>query len=167
VHDGTRLGLDLLDRHAPLVGGRLLEHLAAGGAGLAPRGEMVTDAAAAAVGLRARHRVAVDLRVGGRLLDLHLREIDVELVGNDHRHRRARALAHLRHGVDDGHLTVAVDAEPLVGRELAGLGRLLGVGAERQAEADDEPGAERGRALQELATGKLEAVHDLPPFAAR
>src|SRR5207237_5341905 len=91
------------------------------------------------------------------------------------------ALAHLGHGVDDRHPAVAIDAQPLVRREHVGIGpgRLRRRG-ERQPEADDEPGAERGRALEELAAGELEAVHPLlsmrkganaplrpPPVAAR
>ena len=164
VHDGARLGVDLVDRHAPLVGGGLPEHLPGGGAGLAPGGQVVADAAAAAVGLVAGHRVGVACGIRRRLEDFHLGEIDVELVGDDHRHRCAGALAHLGHGVDDRHLAVAVDAEPLVGREHSRL-RLRVGGAELQAESDDEAGADGGAALEQLAAGEHQSVHDLPPFA--
>ena len=164
VDDRAGFGVDLVDRHAPLVGGGFLEHLAAGRARLAPGGEVVADAAAAAVGLSTGDRVGVELGIGGGLLDLHPGEIDVELVGDDHRHRRAGALTHLRHGVHDRHQAVSVDAEPLVRRELAGL-RLREHVGRGQAEADDEAGADGGATLEEGATGDWHRGHDLPPFA--
>ena len=163
MNDDTRLRFQLALRNVPLLRGGLLQHLAGGGAGLAPHLEVVAHAAAAAVGLVAGDGVRVELGVGRRLLDPDLAPVGVELVGDDHRRRGHGALAHLGHRVRDRHDAIAIDLEPLVGREDAG--RLLRGGVQREAEADDEAGAERGAALEERATGDLRvAVHRVPAF---
>src|SRR5207244_8194920 len=60
MNDDAGLGLDLALRHVPLLRGGLLEHLACGGAGLAPHLEMIAPAPAAAVRLVAGDRVRVE-----------------------------------------------------------------------------------------------------------
>src|SRR5262249_8728024 len=87
--------------------------LAGGGAGLAPGLEVIPDAPAAPVGLGAGHGIPVDLGVGRRLLDPDAIPVGVELVGDDHRHGRQRALAHLGHRADHGHHAVTVHQRPL------------------------------------------------------
>ena len=143
VDDHARLGRDLVERDAPLLGRRLAEHQARGRAGLPEGLQVIADAAATAVGLLAGDRVAVDLGVGGGGLDPDAVPLGVELVGDDHRHGRHGALTHLGHRVDDRDHAVAVDAEPLVRREDPGA---LGLGEdgveEGEPEAHDEPGAD-------------------------
>ena len=168
VDDGARLGRDLVERDAPFLGRRLAKHEARGRACLPERLQMIAHAAAPAVGLLAGDRVAVDLGVRGRRLDPDTVPLGVELVGDDHRHGRHRALPHLGHRVDDGDDAVAVDAEPLVRREDA---RSLGLGEdgveERQPEAHDEPGADGDSALEQLAAADERAPgHHAPPRAS-
>ena len=168
MDDHAGLGRHLVDGDAPLLGRRLAEHLARGGAGLPQGLEMVADAAAPAVGLLAGDGVRVEGRVGRRGLDPDAVPVGVELVRDDHGHRGHRALAHLGDRVDDGHDAVAIDAEPLVGREDA---RALGVRQEavqeRQPEPDDEPGADGEPALEQRAAARTRVRgHHAPPRAS-
>ena len=119
VDDHPGLGRHLVEGDAPLLGRRLAEHLARRGAGLPQGLEVIADAAAPAVGLLAGDRVRVEARVGRRGLHPDAVPVGVELVRDDHRHRGHRALTHLGDRVDDGDDAVAIDAEPLVGREDA------------------------------------------------
>jgi hypothetical protein len=138
VDDLVEIGVHLAERHAPLVGARLHQHLAGGRARLAEHLDVVAHAAAPAVALGARDRVGVELGIGRSLVDADLVEIGVELVGDDRRHRRERALAHLDHGVDDGHEAVAVYRNPLVGGQGARLRAHRVPARHGQVEAHDE-----------------------------
>ncbi len=82
----------------------------------------------------------------------HLLEVDLQLLGDQHRNRRIGALAHLDigHGQDD--LPIGFDADEGVGRES--IGRFRIVICEGQAQAQQQAAA-RGRAgLQEAAPGE-------------
>src|SRR5438094_338369 len=124
---------------------------------------LIALAAAAAVRLGLGHGVGVERGVGRSLLDLDLPPVGVELVGHDHRHRGHRPLAHLRDGVGDRHDAVAIDLEPLVGREHA---RLLGarLAAQRQLESDHEAGPQGEAALEERPPGQRHRFHRPPPL---
>ena len=74
-------------------------------------------------GLEAEGGIAVELVVRRRMLERHLREIGVELLGEDHRNRGVDALAHLDLRHDQRGLAGLVDADEGVGRELA-VGRV-------------------------------------------
>ena len=169
VDDRIEIGVHLVERHAPLVGAGLHEHLAGGRARLAEHLDVVAHAAAPSVALGARDGVGVELGIGGGLVDTNLVEIGVELVGHDSRHRRERALTHLDHRVDDGHEAVAVYRNPLVGRQGARL-RAHRVPARRgQVEAHDEARAHREASFNEGAPadpglGGPGDGHYAPPF---
>jgi hypothetical protein len=78
--------------------------------------------------LAAEQRVAVELGVGRRLDQLDLGDVHLELFGDQHRHGRERALAHLdlvHHEVDDA---FRVDADEAVGCEARRLGSDAGGG---------------------------------------
>src|SRR2546425_891628 len=131
-----------------------------GGGALPPNLDVVTNAAAPAVGLGAGDRVLVERGIGGRLLDLDAVELGVQLIGDDHRRRRQGPLTHLGHRVGDRHDAVAVDPQPLVRREHP---RGLADGANREREADREPRADHEAALENLAATD-ERLHHAPPF---
>ena len=79
------------------------------------------------VDLNAEQRIAVELVARWRMLDHDLREIGVQLLGEDHGDRSVNALAHL--GLRDHQRGLAgiVDADEGIRRELAVgmIGRLL------------------------------------------
>ena len=171
VHDGVVRSLHFRDRHAPLLGGSLLEHRAGGGAGAAQGHEEVAQRARA-VGIL----VAVARFVARRLRDADLRPVGIELVGDDHRDRGAHALSHLLpvagHGDDavggDGDEDARVVAPALrhaVGAELL----LLRAGPAGQPDREHERAG--GDAAEERAPADVrehEAVvrHGRAPFAA-
>jgi hypothetical protein len=164
VQDHTGLGRHLAHRHAPLLRRRLHQHLARGRAGLAEHGEVIAHAAAAPVGLIPRDGIGVARGIGGRLLDLDRVQVRVELVGHDHGHGGERALAHLGHGVDDGDDAVAVDADPLIGREDARALRAGPARADRRLEADDERTGGGEPAREQRAAREVDGRHHAPPF---
>ena len=96
MHDLVVLRLDLAHGHLPALGGGLFEHRARGGTAAAHRLEEVSRAARA-VGVL----VAELLLVTGRLRDTDALPVGLELVGDDHRHARPDALAHLGPMADD------------------------------------------------------------------
>ena len=124
----------------PAVGGGGDQHRAGRGAGLAQRQEEGPHRGRAARELEADERVGEALVVGGRMLDLHLGEVDVELLGDQHRHRGVGALAHL--DLRDGQRDAPVAADPHEGaRREGGAGR----GARRAAASRcTKPPPERG-----------------------
>ena len=152
VHHLAVLRLHFADRHLPARGGRGFQHLARRGAAAAHRHEEVARAARA-VGVL----VAVALLVAGRLHDAHARPVGFELVGDDHRHAGAHALAHLGAMADDADDAVLADrdehqrvVDPAVRHAVgAVLGRVRG--AQRRRGIRRRAPARRARsALQEL-----------------
>jgi hypothetical protein len=142
----------------PLRRGGPFQHLARGGAAAAHRHEEVTRAARA-VGVL----VAVALLVAGCLHYAHLAPVGFQLVGNDHRHAGANALAHLRAVAYDAHDALVVDRDEheravdpavrhAVGAELLGVG---GADSGHEAGGDCE-GAERGALLDEAAAADVD-----------
>ena len=119
--------------NAPRLRRRLDEHRARGRAGLAQHLPHAAHAVAAGSELlTAEVRVAV-FRIGACPLGLDLRPVEVELLGDEHRHRRHHALPHLEHREHDPHGVVGVDLDPDVRLEDAGgLERL----AVRRTEGD-------------------------------
>jgi hypothetical protein len=88
------------------------------------------------------------------MLEPHLFQVHLQLLGDQHRDRSVGALAHLdiRHGQDD--LPIASDADEGVGDEASGFGRFYGTACERQTQAQHQASA-RGRAsAQESAPGE-------------
>ena len=170
VNDRVRLRGHVVERHAPLVGARLHEHLARRRSHLAQHGDVIAHAAAAAIGLAVRYRIRVELGIGGGLVDADLTQIRIELVGHDGRHGRQRSLTHLRDGIDDRDEAVAIDLDPLVGREDAGrLRQRRAPPRHRQAETHHETRSHREAALDERASadpglGRPQGGHHAPPF---
>ncbi len=87
------------------------------------------------------------------MLQPHLIEADVELLGDQHRDRGVGALAHLHigHGQDD--LPVGFDPDEGIGREA--LGRLGFAGRKRQAHAQHQAAAGGRSGLQKAAPGEI------------
>ena len=113
-----------------------------------------------------RRDVAVET-VGAGANEAHARESDVELLGDEHRQRGVRSLAHLAaiHRQHDG--AVGGDLDPAVEADLARLDRQRVDGADalarrQQAPADDE---RAGRA--EAADKQRATLHAALRIAAR
>ena len=144
-HDTARRA-QLALRHVPLLRGRCQHEEPA------PRPDhtMVLvvrgDRAAATLDLPAVLRVQVGL------LDLDLRPVDVELVGDDHRQRGLDALSGLRILRDDREGVVGVDRDVGVWRERRRGGTRTSAAPLRQhvrcVEADEQAAAGHGRDLQ-------------------
>jgi hypothetical protein len=111
---GTPLAFAAIEIRVPDLRRVEHQHLAHLGTGDAQVVEVVHHRAAA----DDRHRlgvlegVAVELRIGGGELDLHLRPVGVHLLGDDERQRGHRALAHLGAGAEDRHRAVEGDLHP-------------------------------------------------------
>ena len=88
------------------------------------------------------------------MLQPHLFQVHLQLLGDQHRDRGVGALAHLDigHGQDD--LPVAFDADEGVGRKAIGAGRFRLAVCERQTEAQHEAAARGRSGLQEDAPGE-------------
>ncbi|MGY4367712.1 hypothetical protein ACVW1A_003777 [Bradyrhizobium sp. LB1.3] len=131
----------------PLAGCGLHQHRARGGAGLAQRRPPGTDRVGVAGRLQAESRIAVELVVRRRVLDLDLAPVGVELFGEHRRDRGVGALAHLDLRHDQDRAAGLVDADEGVRCELAvgrvnRLHRLVDGGAQRQMEGEQETGGE-------------------------
>ena len=96
-------------------------------------------------------QVVVELRVGRRALDSHLRPRGVELLGDQRRQAGVGALAHLEVLDDHGHRVVGADRQERVGREFgpeaAAFAAFAGRGLRRVDAEDAERQAARGRAV--------------------
>ena len=81
----------------------------------------------------------------------HLLQVDLQLLGDQHRDGGVGALAHLDvgHGQDD--LPIGSDADEGIGRERRARGA-FGCMSSTGAEADQEPSAQRRAGAQELST---------------
>ena len=127
------------DEHRARGRARLAQHLPHAAHAVAAGGEL----------LAAEVRVAV-LRVGAGPLGLDLRPVEVELLGDEHRHRRHHALPHLEHRQHDAHGVVGVDLDPDVGleacrRPLRDRASPIGeIRADHQAAAGGGGGLEEG-----------------------
>ena len=149
----------------PAVGGGGDQHRAGRGTGLAERHEEGPHRGRAARNLEAEERVGEALVVGRRMLDLHLGQFDVELFGDQHRHRGVSALAHL--DLRDRQRDAPVAGDPHEGvRREGGAGRCGG----RQMPADHQASPERRTGLEERAASHVRVEpgcdprHDRPPF---
>ena len=130
-------------RHGPLRGGGGDQHLPPGGADLAHRQPVHRRCRAAAGDLGRVARVEVGL------LDLHVRPVGIEFLGDQHGQHHLHALADLGVLRGDGDLAVRRDAEIGVQRHRVGARR-----------------AERGRPGA-AGRGGMAAVSSMPPPAAR
>ncbi len=96
------------------------------------------------------------------MLQRHLREIGVELFGENHRHRGIDALAHLDLRHDQRGLAGMIDADEGVRRKLAGrvVGRLLRLvhRAHRQMEGEQKSA---GQAALEQRAARRSSRRDL------
>ncbi len=96
VPDDAALDRNLARRHRPGRRGGGDEHRLRGGAGLAQLQPGIGDGGRAAGALhRAEQEVVVELGVGRREIDAHLRPVRVELVGDDGGKARRVALSHV------------------------------------------------------------------------
>ena len=136
----------------PPLGRRRHQHPPRDRTGLAQRLPRRADRGRAAGRLNAgQQRIPVELRVGRRMFQPHLFEIDFELFGDQHRDGRIGALAHLDIGHRQDDLPVGFDADEGIRREACGVG---GFGFERQAQAQHEASACGCAGLQEAAAGE-------------
>ena len=95
--------------------------------------------------------IAVELFVGRSMFQLHLRQVHLQLFGDQHRDGGIGALAHLDIGHGQDNPPVAFDADEGVGREAIGVGRLGFAACERQAQAQHQASARGRSGLQETA----------------
>src|SRR5437867_823897 len=146
-------------RHVPRVGGGLDQHDPRGGAALADVLVRVADAAAAARGEVTPRALALHALAGRRILGLHLRPVALELLGDHLREARERPLPHLGARDPDHDRVVRADDHPGVhfGRAVLGAHDAR---AERDLEAESEPGAGGGAADDERATIELRSPGD-------
>jgi hypothetical protein len=102
------------------------------------------------------------------MLDRDLVDVDLELLGNEHRQRRIRALPHLDHRRDERHLAGAIEAQERVRRKRCiGRQRVTHLGATRHCKAEKQPAAERGGRDHEAAPRRrsdIVRVHVTPPY---
>ena len=149
VHHAPPLRAARAGLHAPARGGRGDQHLARRGAGLRQRKPERADAAAAG---RAEAGV---VRPRHRLLEKDGVDVDLELLGDDHRQRGPHALSHLglAYGQDDP--AGGVDADPRVRAERGGGAGIRAReslhGGSREAHAEHEAAGGDGRDPQEVA----------------
>ncbi len=191
VGEHALLHLDLVGRHLPGVDGGLHEHGAGGGAGLAQLVPAVVHGGRAAGSLHAEGEIGVELGVGRRELETHLRPVGVELLGDDGGEPGGVALPHVevlddhRHGIvgRDPHKGVGLRRGTAGGERdgLSAAGRSF-VGGEAatrdEGQAEDEParggaseeatarGLGRREGRQERARNGLLGVHRGPPQAS-
>ena len=140
--------------HLPRVGRRGQEHLARGGARPAQAIPLAGDAHAAAGELHPELRMGVG---GGhrRGHHLHLGEIHLELLGDEHGQGGGDALSHLRLVHEDGDDVLPADADEGVRREV-GAGRRAGGGPlseDGQAERQEDAAGHRGGLEESAARG--------------
>jgi hypothetical protein len=89
------------------------------------------------------------------MLQLHLRQVHLELFGDQHRDGCIGALAHLDIGHGQDTLPIAFDADKGIGRE-AGRARRVGIaGQSRQAQAEQQSSSRGYANLQEIAPGEV------------
>ena len=153
VDDRPVLGAALGERARPSARrGGARQHLARGRARLAERRPRGARAGAAAGDLEAE--LAGCRRRGARgVLHVDARRIDLELLGDEHGVRGHRALPHLHAVEREDHPVVGGDAQPRVGREVAGArvgcaaavsrGRAAVAAGQDQARAPSPPSGER------------------------
>jgi hypothetical protein len=125
------------------------EHRARGRAGLAQDLPHPADAVAAGGQLRAAEIRVAELRIGRRPLVLDPAPVGVELFGEEHRHRRHDALAHLELRQHDRDVVIGANLYPDVRLEEArGSGRAVRSDQIREISTDDQPAARGGADLQ-------------------
>jgi hypothetical protein len=140
----ARRGID-----PPLPRRRGNQHQTSGGAGTAQRLPHRPHRGRTAGRLQAEQRVRIEPVVGRRVFETDLSEVDLQLFGNQHRHRGIGALAHLDLRYDHRHLVVAGDADKGIGRENRVV-RSFGGDHPRQPETQQQPAA-GGAGLQDGA----------------
>ena len=105
--------------------------------------------------LEANGWIAVELVTGRRMFELHLREIHLQFLGDQHRHRGVGALAHLDLRHDQRDLPVAADADERVRREICGFGGIGRIDPARQADAKQQSSASSESRRQHGAAADL------------
>ena len=106
VNDAVYASLHLTNRHAPLIGGRLLQHLSGRRCGSA-HGLVPVAHAAGTVGVL----VAVFVVIAFRLLDPYLIPVCAKLVGTDHHQAGPDALTHFGAVVHNGNQAISIDMD--------------------------------------------------------
>ena len=148
-------GLALGGRHLPLRRRGLDQHRARRGPGLAEGIEEVADR------LRAVGVLVAVARVADALDDLDAGPVGVELVGGDHRQRRADAGPHLGAVRDDVHRAVGIDAQVDARIEGGVVGRRCGSRSTpvlREQRLRHEAGGDDERAGREHAAEEAPAA---------
>src|SRR6266446_1561399 len=155
------------NRHLPLVGRGLLEHLARDCAALAHVIMRVTDAAAAAGRKVAPHTLAGNALAGRGIFPGDLRPVAFELFRDKLAEAGECALPHLRAGNADNHGVVPFDHHPGVDLRRALLGAGNGQAAERNIEAERKPATSGSSGHDKVsATHFPHVIHDCLPFHA-
>src|SRR4029077_14920926 len=159
VHDRALLGVALALVHAPRLRSRPKEHLPRGGARLTEQvpGSLDRVAAARSHGPRPargilRHRA-----------DAHRRPVGLELLGENHREARLRALTHLGSVERERDDAVRAGTDPRIGGE----GAWAGVPARRGSRSNGESDHETGGCLDKVsATDRGGGAHGTFPYSA-
>src|SRR5262249_29799910 len=94
----------------------------------------------------------LEVRPRRRLHQAHLRPVGVELLGEDHRQRRAHPLSHLLLADGEHRLSRRLDPDPRIRAE--GVRLVGGEDAAVPADADDERAAGDGADLEEFASSR-------------
>ena len=160
-----RLARSLID--LPRLGCRGHEHRPRGRAGAAQRLVERAHGRRGARLLIAEEFVRVEVVVGRRVLDLDLIQSDLQLLGQEHRHRRVRALPHFDLTDDQGDPAIPADANERVrseGSRHCFVGGCKNPRPGLAAPSDEEATTGSRTREEELATGHR--AHGQPPFPA-
>jgi hypothetical protein len=169
VRDHAVSDLELADRDLPLVGGRLQQHHARGGAAATHVILRAANAAAAAGRHVAPHALAGQIALRGDRLDGDLVPVALQLFGDELGEAGMRPLPHFVARDADHAAVVGLDHHPRVDLGRGALGSRAHI--ERQVEAEGETATGGGGADDECAARKLRGLpaerlcHGRPPLA--
>ncbi len=163
VHDLTALGPAAGALDAPSLRSRSDQHLTGRGARCA---QQLIGAPHAGAAARA-HPPHPRARVCGDVPEANQRPLGLQLLGEDHREGRVRALPHLRLVDGEGHDAIGADPDPGVRLERTGSARPQ-LPVAREVEREHEPGAGPAADLEEVAPGEnAVTAHRSPPCRSR
>ena len=157
--------LHIADRHTPLLGGRLRQHVPDGGSNLPHALEMMTDGPRT-VGVL----IAILRLIAFRLRHGYPRPVGTHFIGHYHRQGRPRALPHLRAMGNDFDTAVGIERykdERIVTQSVGHVFAADGIAFEGLGRSDEGGNRERcGGAGNEAAARHLRDA-DVPSFILR
>jgi hypothetical protein len=159
--------------HLPALRRGLHQQDARGRTGAAHRLERRTDGGRAAGDLKAEQGIGIEPVIRRCVLDTDRAEVDLQLLGDQHRDRGVGALSHLDEGHGHGHPSARRNPDEGARRERPALGPIRrschGADADQQAAADGTGDAQELAPRQVHAARPGESVGDhvgLPPEAS-